>query len=60
MAISLQFLAALVCGVASIRLGWILYHRWRGREIPGQPVSRLRVVCLVLVVISMLIVALEL
>jgi len=57
MTIGLQFFAALVGAAASIRLGRILYHRWGGREIPGQPFSRLRVVCLALVVISMLIVA---
>ena len=60
MTIDLQFLAFLVGGFASIRLGMILYHRWRGREVPGQPFSRVRVVCLGLVVISMVIVALKL
>lgn len=60
MTIDLQFFALLVGGVASIKLGRMLYHRWRGREIPGRPFSRLRVVFLSLVVIGMLIVALEL
>ena len=60
MTIDLQFLAFLVAGVAGIRLGMILYRRWRGREVPGQPFSRVRVVCLGLIVISMVIVALEL
>ncbi len=60
MTIDLQFLASLVGGVASIKLGRMLYHRWRGQEIPGRPFSRVRVVCLSLVVISMVIVALEL
>ena len=60
MIIDLQFFASLVGGVAGIKLGRMLYHRWRRRSIPGRPFSWLRVVCLSLVVISMLIVALEL
>ncbi|MCY4398486.1 MAG: hypothetical protein OXE96_03950 [Gemmatimonadetes bacterium] len=60
MTIDLQFLALLVGGGASIRLGGMLYHRWRGRELPGRPFSLLRAVCLGLVVIAMLIVALGL
>ena len=60
MTIDLQFFAALVGGVAGIKLARMLYHRWRGQEIQGRPYSRLRVVYLSLVVISMVIVALEL
>ena len=60
MTIDLQFFASLVGGVASLKLGRMLYHRWRGREIPGRPFSWRRAVYLGLVILSMVIVALEL
>jgi len=60
MAIDLQFFAFLVGGVAFIKLARMLYHRWRGQEIPGSPYARRRVLYLSLVVISMVIVAFQL
>lgn len=60
MTIDLQFFAVLAGGVACIKLAKMLYHRWRGQEIPGSPYARRRVIYLSLVVISMVIVALGL
>ena len=57
MYIELSLIATVIGGVCAIKLARILVNHALKREIPGQPLSRLRVVGLMMVMVGMIIVA---